>query len=126
MNRRKERERIVQLIYQLNITGDATLPDRDKLDLSVFQLSILDGFVAHRQTIDEKIRQSLKDWRFETIGKIDLSCLQMALTEILYVDSVPAKVSINEAIEMAKIFGEADTPKFVNGVLRTLSNDLGL
>ncbi len=126
MNRRKERERIVQLIYQLNITGDATLPDRDKLDLSVFQLSILDGFVAHRQTIDEKIRQSLKDWRFETIGKIDLSCLQMALTEILYVDSVPAKVSINEAIEMAKVFGEADTPKFVNGVLRTLSNDLGL
>ncbi len=126
MNRRKERERIIQLIYQLNITGDKALPARDKLDLSEFQLTVLDNYVENRTVIDDKIRNSLKDWRFETIGKIDLACLQMALSEIMYIDSIPTKVSINEAIEMAKIFGETDTPKFVNGVLRTLSDDLGI
>ncbi len=126
MNRRKERERIVQLIYQLNITGDSALPARDKLDLSEFQTNILDCFVENRLTIDKKIRESLKDWRFETIGKVDLACLQMAVSEMLYVDSIPSKVSINEAIEMAKLFGEDDTPKFVNGVLRTISDDLGI
>ncbi len=126
MNRRKERERIIQLIYQLNITGDSALPARDTLDLSDFQITVLNHFVENRTSIEQKIRKSLKAWRFETIGKIDLACLQMALTEILYVDSIPTKVSINEAIEMAKLFGEDDTPKFVNGVLRTLSDDLSL
>ncbi len=126
MTRREERERIVQLIYQLNITGDAELAARDKLGLSDFQIEVLDAFVKHRATIDQKIIASLKKWKFSTIGKIDLSCLQLALSELLYIESIPSKVSINEAIEMAKVFGDDDTPKFVNGVLRTISDDLGL
>ncbi len=125
MTRRDERQRIIQLIYQLNITGDAQLAPRDRLDLSEFQLAVLDAFMAHRQSIDQKIEASLKKWQMATIGKIDLCCLQMALVEVLYIDEVPAKVAINEAIEMAKIFGDDDTPKFINGVLRALSNDLG-
>ncbi len=126
MTRREERQRVIQLIYQLNITGDAELPARDKLNLTDYQRAVLDAFTANRATIEQKIVQSLKKWRLSTIGKIDLSCIQMALCELLYIDSVPAKVAINEAIEMAKIFGDDDTPKFINGVLRALSDDIGV
>ncbi len=126
MTRREERKRIVQLIYQLNITGDEQLAARDKLGLTDFQLEVLAAFIENRSQIDQTIIRSLKKWNYHTIGKIDLSCIQLALCELLYIESIPSKVSINEAIEMAKVYGDDDTPKFVNGVLRALSDDLGL
>ncbi len=126
MSRREERQRLLELIYQLNITGDENLPHRDSADLSDYQKSVIAAFVENRSTIDQKIDAALKDWRRQTIGKIDLSCIQLALCEMIYIDSVPLKVALNEAIELAKIYGDNNTPKFINGVFRTLSDDLGL
>ncbi len=126
MSRREERQRVLELIYQLNITGDAQLPKRDSRDLSKYQKMVIDAFINNRMTIDQKIEAALKDWRMSTIGKIDLSCIQLALCEVLYIDSVPAKVALNEAIELAKIYGDDNTSKFINGVFRTISDDLGI
>ncbi len=126
MSRREERQRLLELIYQLNITGDEALPPRDLVDLSDYQKSVITAFVDNRTEIDRRVDGALKDWRRATIGKIDLSCIQLALCEMLYIDSIPPKVSLNEAIELAKIYGDDNTPKFINGVFRTLSDDLGI
>ncbi|PID79811.1 MAG: transcription antitermination factor NusB [Clostridiales bacterium] len=126
MSRREERQRLLELIYQLNITGDEALPPRDIVDLSDYQKSVITAFVDNRAEIDRRVDGALKDWRRATIGKIDLSCIQLALCEMLYIDSIPPKVSLNEAIELAKIYGDDNTPKFINGVFRTLSDDLGI
>ena len=68
-------------------------------------------------TIDDKISLQLKDWTVERISKVNLSILRLAMCEILFVDDIPFQVSINEAVELAKKFGDDDSPSFINGVL---------
>ena len=68
-------------------------------------------------SIDDKISSLLKDWSINRISKVDLSILRLALCEIMYIEDIPYQVSINEAVELAKKFGDDDTPAFVNGVL---------
>lgn len=67
--------------------------------------------------IDEKIKAHLKDWDFNRINKIDLAILRLAIYEICFVDDIPCKVSINEAVELSKAFGEDSSSSFVNGIL---------
>lgn len=67
--------------------------------------------------IDQKISESLENWRLDRLSKVDLSILRLAATEIMYCDDVPFRVSVNEAVEIAKMYGEDNSPSFVNGVL---------
>ena len=67
--------------------------------------------------IDKIILSKLKNWSISRIAKIDLAILRLAIYEIKYVDSIPEKVSINEAVELAKMYGNNDSKSFVNGVL---------
>lgn len=67
--------------------------------------------------IDEKISAHLKDWTVDRISKVNLSILRLAVCEILFFEDIPYQVSINEAIEIAKKFGDDDSPAFINGVL---------
>ena len=69
------------------------------------------------KTIDEIILSKLKNWSLDRIAKIDLAILRLAIYEILYVDSIPVKVSANEAVELAKTYGNNDSKSFVNGVI---------
>ncbi len=69
------------------------------------------------EQIDEKISSHLKDWTIERISKINLSILRLAFCEIIYMEDIPYQVSINEAVEVAKKFGDDDSPSFVNAVL---------
>ncbi len=68
-------------------------------------------------TIDNKISDNLKGWSMDRISKVNLSVLRLALCEILYIDEIPYQVSINEAVELAKKYGDDDSPAFINGVL---------
>lgn len=67
--------------------------------------------------IDQKISEHLMDWTIERISKVNLSILRLAMCEILYLEDIPYQVSINEAVEIAKKFGDDDSPAFINGVL---------
>ncbi len=67
--------------------------------------------------IDELISSSLKNWKIERISGVNRALLRLAVTEIKYFDDIPDKVSINEAVELAKPYGDDDSPSFVNGVL---------
>ena len=67
--------------------------------------------------IDEKLNQAAAGWKTKRMGKVELTILRLALYEMLYDDAIPEKVSINEAVELAKKFGGNDSPSFVNGIL---------
>ena len=67
--------------------------------------------------IDDKISALLKGWTIDRISKVNLSILRLAMCEILFIEDIPYQVSINEAVELAKIFGDDDAPSFINGVL---------
>ena len=71
--------------------------------------------------IDEKIAGAAKGWKLERIGKSDLSILRLGVYEMLYDDDIPVGVAINEAVELAKSFGENESASFINGILGKMS-----
>lgn len=72
------------------------------------------------EEIDSKISEHLNGWKIERLSKVNLSVLRLAVCEILYFYDIPYQVSINEAIEIAKKYGEDGSPKFINGVLASI------
>ena len=75
------------------------------------------GAQAHVDGLDEAVTAALTNWRFERIAAVDKNILRIAAYELMREPQTPSKVIIDEAVEMAKRFGEADSPPFVNGVL---------
>lgn len=75
----------------------------------------------HIAEIDEKINSVAKGWKTGRMGKAELAILRVAVYEMLFDESVPVKVAINEAVELAKKFGGDDSPAFVNGILAKLA-----
>ena len=74
----------------------------------------------HRPEIDRQLHDALENWRLERLSAIDRGVLRLAAAELLYVDEVPPKVTIQEAIRLAEQYGGPDSPRFVNGVLDAL------
>lgn len=92
-----------------------------------FMKQLLETALAKQKEIDEVITRAAPEWPLERIAAIDRNVLRLGLTELLYADraQVPAKVAINEAIELAKSFGSASSGRFVNGVLGAVYVELG-
>ena len=81
-------------------------------------------FLKHREEIDSIIDRAAEHWDIKHMPKAELAILRLAVTEICYVDTVPTAVAINEAVELAKLFGEPKASSFVNGVLGRIARDL--
>jgi N utilization substance protein B len=92
-----------------------------------FMRTLLTTAIGKQHEIDEVIVRAAPEWPLEKIAAIDRNILRLGLTELLYADraQVPAKVAINEAIELAKAFGSASSGRFVNGVLGAVYVELG-
>src|SRR3954465_2276904 len=92
-----------------------------------FMKNLMQITLAKQKEIDEVIVRAAPEWPLEKIAAIDRNILRLGLTELLYADraQVPAKVAINEAIELAKTFGSASSGRFVNGVLGAVYVELG-
>ena len=75
------------------------------------------GIMDKIPEIDEQINEVAAGWRTKRMGKVELTILRLALFEMKYDDSIPEKVAINEAVELAKKFGGDESPSFVNGIL---------
>lgn len=84
---------------------------------SVYLSQLFEHYIARRDVVDESIRSNLRGWRFGRIAGMDLAVLRVALTEILFMDDIPPKSSVNEAVELAKRYGDEKSTKFVNGLL---------
>src|SRR5690242_14989598 len=78
---------------------------------------LVEGTESHKTIIDELLTDYLKGWKMDRLSKVDREVLRLAAYEMIYRDDVPAKVVVNEAIELAKHFGTEESGKFVNGVL---------
>lgn len=81
---------------------------------------ILDALDEHLEEVDRRLGRSLDNWRLERLSTIDRSLLRLAASEMLYLDDVPPKVSIQEAVRLAEQYGGSESPRFVNGVLDAL------
>lgn len=129
MNRKEAREWIVKFIFQITINEVFDKEDvevfinhfeidekhRDFIESSIF--SIIDNL----DEIDEKIKDNLIGWDFNRLYCIDKSILRVATNEIIYDDNIPDRVSINEAVEIAKKYSSEDSYRFINGVLGSIS-----
>lgn len=117
----------MQLVYQMDITGDFRIEDLSIVEESVkaaAKQQAVDTLTAvqdHHEEIDRIIGENLDKWSIDRIAKTDLAILRTAVAEMLYVDSIPVGVSINEAVELAKKYGDEKSYAFVNSVLGKIS-----
>jgi len=116
------------LLYEREITGesgDGTLEEmKDVLQTDrimekhgSYIEDVLRMFEENREAIDGMIGRFSRSWRLERLSRVDLSILRLALVEMLYLNDIPVKVTVNEAVEMAKKYSADKSPKFINGVL---------
>ena len=93
---------------------------KSSVDDTEFVDSLVRGVIDHMNELDDKLRPLAPEWPIEQIARVDRTVLRLGLYELLFsADSVPPKVAINEAVELAKAFGTDNSGKFVNGVLGT-------
>lgn len=86
-----------------------------------FIRSLIKQVLEHEEKIDELIKEKLEHWDFKRLNSVDRMILRMGVCEMLYFPDIPIKVSIDEAIELAKKFSSADAGKFVNGILDAIA-----
>ncbi len=132
MNRTAIREKAFKLIYSLEIQKYDSLKEQidlyfeseaiENMEAKQYIEDAVLGIEKNKQEIMSSIEKNLKsDWKIERISKIDLSILKLAIYEIKYKD-IPFKVVINEAVELAKKYGEDSSKNFVNGILASIVN----
>ncbi len=130
MNRTAIREKAFKLIYSLEIQKYDSLKEQidlyfvsediQNVDAKAYIEDAVLGIENHKKEIVNLIEKNLKsDWKIERISKIDLSILKLAIYEIKYKE-IPFKVVINEAVELAKKYGEDSSKNFVNGILASI------
>jgi N utilization substance protein B len=130
--RSRAREVALQLLFQRDqnpsVAREAVerfAGDRLKgRELGTFCLSLYDGVVAHLDEIDRRLTAAAENWRLPRMAAVDRNVLRLGAFELLYTPETPAGVAFDEAIELARRYGSADSPGFVNGVLDRLRRDL--
>lgn len=129
--RRIVREKVLQILYAYEMNKDSLtahiegiLPDTlDKPDRQ-FAEELINKVITHQDELDEKIKLRVANWEMNRIALIDKLLLRMGICELLYFPDIPPKVSINEAIEIAKVFSTAGSGKFINGILDAILSKL--
>jgi len=131
ITRRKSREAAVIVLYQSDLLGkDPEEVLKNEIDfgkkIDEFALELVIGVNKNRKAIDEEIVGVVENWTIERIAVIDRNILRVAIYEMLFEKDIPLKVSVDEAIEIAKSLGQKDdTPKFINGILGRILTNIG-
>ncbi len=130
MTRRESREQAFALLFEkmfndqpVQELAQAATEARD-LPISAFALTLATGTEAHLAALDDKIAAYSVKWSKERISRVALSIMRLAVYEMLYEESIPVSVSINEAVELAKKYGGEEDSAFVNGILGSVSREL--
>jgi N utilization substance protein B len=126
--RSRAREVALQLLFQrdLNRRVDRAVLERfvrERLrddTLIPFCLGLYDGAAAHQADIDRRLSEAAENWRLVRMTAVDRNVLRLGAYELLHTPDTPPKVALDEAIELARRYGSADSPAFVNGVLDRL------
>jgi len=126
--RSKGREYVLQMLYQVDITGDSweeilknfwesKADEEISEDLKEFSSSLLKGAVEHLQEIDTQIKKYAENWQLERMAFVDRNIMRLGCFELLFREDIPPKVAINEAVELAKKYSGSESGKFVNAIL---------
>lgn len=132
MNRRRLREQIFKLLFRIEFNSEEEMEEQCELffdDVDIvyeekdekFIKAKFDDIVAHLGEIDKIIEDNAKGWTIDRIGKVELTVIRLAIYEIRFDEEVPTQVAINEAVELAKVFGPDKSSSFVNAVLAKLA-----
>jgi N utilization substance protein B len=115
----------VKVLYQADLSG-VSITEAFQLfcehfggseEYKLFAKELLDGIDAHLDEINSLIRQFSEHWRLDRMSRVDRNIIRLAIYELLRRPDIPAKVSINEAVELGKRFGTEDSSAFINGIL---------
>lgn len=123
MTREEIREKTMQIIFQMDMLGEFNYENLSPIDENVKAANkkqavlTLEIIKNHINEIDEIIKNNIENWSFDRISKTDLAILRNAVAEIVFEDSIPNGVAINEAINLAKKYGDEKSYAFVNSVL---------
>lgn len=134
MNRRKSREVLMKLMFEKSINKEpievlvqnykeVNHEETDELDMK-FINDEAEGVLEKIETIDLKLEENMKKWKLDRISKVDLTIMRIAAYEIMFASDIPANVSINEAVELSKLYSTDNSPAFINGVLDSLNKSL--
>lgn len=128
-NRSELRKKIMTILYQINIY------DKNKIEYNIdsiikevceidneFVKDIVYGVITYKNDIDKTANKYLKDWTIDRLGNTDQAILRMGIYELIYTDT-PEIVSINEAVELAKLYSDDDVRKMINGVMDKIYHD---
>lgn len=129
MKREEIREMTMQVVYQMDVMGDfdyrniSLITENEQIQKEKQALQTLDVIRDHRDEIDEMIDSHSDRWKTNRMGKTDLAIFRIAVAEICYMDVIPDSVSIDEAVKMAKKYGEDRSYAFINSVLGKIAKD---
>ncbi|MBI5287753.1 MAG: transcription antitermination factor NusB [Chloroflexi bacterium] len=130
--RRKSRAVALQALYESDVSPhdpfEALTRRSEEASLTeeqtAFARTLVEGVIEHRAAIDDVIRQAATQWPVDQLSAIDRNILRLAIREILMNNGAPIRAAINEAVELAKIYGSDSSARFVNGVLGSVSISL--
>ena len=131
-SRTKARSIALQVLYEVDISGHkpglvlVERFERLKMDetLKQFISQIVSGVVEYKSILDEFIADFAPDWPLDQVALIDRNLLRIAMWEIAVYSKTPVKVVVNEAVELAKLYGSEGSPRFINGVLGGVIDNL--
>jgi len=130
VSRRLAREKALQMLFQIDVGRNSLEMAKLTLDESglsgadrEFAWQLVEGALRYQEELDGYIQRYAVKWDLERLAKVDKNVMRLALFEIKYRPDIPAHVSINEAIELVKIFGSDDSSRFINGILDSIYNE---
>jgi N utilization substance protein B len=130
--RSRAREVALQLLFQRDLNPGVARPalvrfvhDRlDNGDLEAFALALYDGACEHNKDVDARLSKAAENWKLHRMAVVDRNVLRIGAFELLQTPDTPPSVVLDEAIELARRFGSADSPSFVNGVLDRVRKEI--
>lgn len=121
MKRRTAREYALQILYPIDMNfkepDEAIYDFLETRETDSFLIRLVEGVIENVKTIDQEISNHLKNWSIDRIATVERTVLRIAVYEMKFEDDIPEEVSINEAVEIAKKYGDEKSGKFVNGIL---------
>ncbi len=128
------RDLALKVLYQMDIVGDRSATNLRALLEAMpaherarkFAADLVQGVCAELENLDVLLAQVITNWSISRLSRIDHNILRLAAWELLHLDDVPARVTMDEAIELAKRYGDQNSGQFVNGVLDMLAQRAGL
>lgn len=127
MKRQKSREKAMELLFSMELSKNSyeetieNFIEDYEMDLNTIDVEYIKNVVKivtdNVEAIDERVMQSLVNWKLDRVSKVNLTILRLAVGEMMFIEDVPGSVAINEAVELTKKYSDEKSCSFVNGVL---------